>query len=135
MVLLAVMVKKILTIYCMKSTVCKVKSIKHYLELMALIKNIKLFLDSKQSNLNFQYSFVGISQVLRGRDSILNMNFKLENFGQLQILGGIRFVNKLFIKLVNSINISNQNLNGNVEIISFSKQLVQRSQNSQQTKK
>ena len=51
---------------------------------MALIKNIKLFLDSKQCNLNFQYSFVGIRQVLRGRDSILNMNFKLEILANLE---------------------------------------------------
>ena len=105
---------------------------------MALIKNIKVFLDSKQSNLNFQYSFVRIRQVLRGRDSILNMNFKLEILANFKFFfwgGGIRFVNKLFIKLVNSISISNQNLNGNVEIMSFSKQLVQRSQNSQQTKR
>ena len=105
---------------------------------MALIKNIKLFLDSKQSNLNFQYSFVGIRQVLRGRNSILNMNFKPEILANFNFFwgggGGIRFVKKLFIKLVNSISISNQNLNRNVEIMSFSKQLVQRSQNCQQTK-
>ena len=67
--------------------VCKAKSIKHYLELLALIKNIKLFLDSKQSNLNFQYSFVGIRQVLRGRESILNMNFKLEIFANFKFWG------------------------------------------------
>ena len=106
---------------------------------MALIKNIKLFLDYKQSNSNFQYSFVGIRQVLRGRDSFLNMNFKLGILANFKFFffwgGGIRFVNKLFIKLVNSISFSNPNLNGNVEIMSFSKQLVQRSQNSQQTKK
>ena len=41
------------------------KLIKHDLELIALIKNIKLFLDSKESNLNFEYSFVGIHKVLR----------------------------------------------------------------------
>ena len=44
---------------------------------MALIKNIKLFLDAKQSNLSFQHLFVGIRLVLKGRDSFLNMNFKL----------------------------------------------------------
>ena len=54
---------------------------------MALIKNIKLFLDSKQSNLNFQYSFVGICQVLRGRDSFLNMNFKLGILANFKFLG------------------------------------------------
>ena len=61
-------------------------------------------------------------------------HFDNHKFWQTSNFRGIRFVNKLFIKLVNSISISNQNLNGKVEITSFSKQLVQRSQNSQQTK-
>ena len=41
--------------------------IKHNLELIALIKILfnKLFLDSKQSNLNFDHSFGGIYKVLR----------------------------------------------------------------------
>ena len=78
------------------------------MELIALIKNIKLFLDSKQSNLNFEHLFVGIHKVLREIWLQLNMNeFQTRNFGKLQILGGIQFVNKLFIKLVNSISISN----------------------------
>ena len=39
--------------------------VKHNLEFIALIGNIKLFLDLKQSNLNFEHSFVGIHQILR----------------------------------------------------------------------
>ena len=62
------------------------------------------------------------------------MNFKPGILANFKFLGVIRFVDKLLIKLVNSISISNQNLNGNVEMMSFSKQLVQRCQNSQQTK-
>ena len=53
--------------------------IKHNLELIALIKNIKLFLDSKQSNLNFEHSFVGIYKVLRKMWTRI--------FGKLQIFG------------------------------------------------
>ena len=73
------------------------KLIKHNLELIALIENIKLFLDSKQSNLNFELSFVGIHKVLRGI-WLFEQEFQTRNFGKLQILGGIRFVNKLFIQ-------------------------------------
>ena len=39
--------------------------IKHNLELIALLKNIKLFLDCKQSNLNFEHLFGEIFKVLR----------------------------------------------------------------------
>ena len=53
--------QKICTINYIKS----IQIIKHDLELIALIKNIKLFLDSKESNLNFEHSFVGIHKVLR----------------------------------------------------------------------
>ena len=78
------------------------KLIKDNLKLIALIKNIKLFLDSKQSNLNFEHLFVGIHQVLREK-WLFEHEFQTRNFGQLRIFGSISFVNKLFIKLVNSI--------------------------------
>ena len=73
---------------------------------LALTKNIKLFLDSKQSNLNFEHLFVGIYKVLR-EIWLFEHELKTRIFGKLQIFGGIRFVNKLNIKLVNSIRISN----------------------------
>ena len=69
--------------------------IKHNLELIALIKNIKLVLDSKQSNLNFEHSFDGIYKVLR-EIWLFEDELKTRSFGKLQIFGGIRFVNKLF---------------------------------------
>ena len=80
--------------------------IKHNLELIALITNIKLFLDSEQFNLNFEYSFGGIYKVLR-EIWLFEDELKTRIFGKLQIFGGIRFVNKLNIKVVNSISISN----------------------------
>ena len=96
MILLDVMVKKIFTINYIKYT----KLIKHNLELIALIK------DSKQFNLNFEHSFVGIHQVLR-EIWLFEHEFQTRNFGQLRNFGSIRFVNKLFIKLLDSISISN----------------------------
>ena len=82
------------------------KLIKHNLEFIALIKSIKLFLDSKRSNLNFEHSFVEIYKVLREM-WLFEHEFQTRIFCKLQIFGGIRFVNKLKIKLVNSIRISN----------------------------
>ena len=72
------------------------KLIKHNLELIALIKNIELFLDSKQLNLNFERSFVGIHKVLR-EIWLFEHEFQTIIFGKLQIFWGIRFVNKLNI--------------------------------------
>ena len=67
---------------------------------------MQLFLDSTQFNLNFEPSFVGIHQVLREM-WLFEHEFQARNFGQLWIFGGIKFVNKLFIKLLNLIRISN----------------------------
>ena len=55
------------------------------------------FLDSTQSDLDFMSSFVGIHQVLR-EVWLFEHEFQARNLGQLSILGGIKFVNKLFIK-------------------------------------
>ena len=52
-------------------------------------------------------------------------DFQTRNFGQLQIFGGIKFVNKLFMKVLNFIRISNYNRNGKVEIATFRQKLVQ----------
>ena len=79
------------------------KLIKHNLESIALIKILNYF---KQPNLNFEHSFVRIHKVLREM-WLFEHEFQSRNFGKLRILGGIRFVNKLFIKLVNSISTSN----------------------------
>ena len=61
------------------------KSIKHNLKLIALMNNIKLFLDSKQCNLHFEHLFVGIHQVLR-KIWFMNMNFKLEILANFEFL-------------------------------------------------
>ena len=65
-----------------------------------------LILDFKQCNLNFELSFVRIRQVLREIWLFVH-EFQAGNFGQLRIFGGMKFVNKLFIKLLDSICISN----------------------------
>ena len=75
------------------------------MKLTALINDIKLCLASKQSNLNFDPSFVGIHQVLR-EIWLFEHEFQATNCGQLRIFGGIKFVKELFIKLVSSIRIS-----------------------------
>ena len=67
---------------------------------------MQLLLDSKQSNLNFEPLFVGIHQVLRDI-WLFEPEFQARTFSQLRIYGGIKFVHKLVIKLVNSICISN----------------------------
>ena len=61
--------------------------IKHNLELIALILNIKLFLDSKQSNLNIEHPFVGIYKVLR-EIWLFEDELKTRIFGKLQIFEG-----------------------------------------------
>ena len=116
------------------------KLIKHNLTLITSIDNTYLFLDFIQSNLNFEPSFVGIHQVLREiwlfehKFQALHL-FKIEILANFEFLGGMKFVNKLFIKILNFIRISNYTRNGKVEITKFSDQLVQRSQkNSQPTK-
>ena len=54
------------------------KSIKCNLKLVASINNMKLFLDSTQSNLSFLPSLVGTHQVLREREGFLNKDFMLK---------------------------------------------------------
>ena len=67
---------------------------------------MQLLLDSTQSNLNFEPSFVAILQVLREK-WLFEHEFQARNFDQIWIFGGIKFVNKLFIELLNLIRISN----------------------------
>ena len=62
------------------------------------IINMWLLLDSTQSYLNFEPSFVEIHQVFR-EIWLFEHEFQAGNFGQLRIFGGIKFVNKLFIKI------------------------------------
>ena len=80
--------------------------IKHNLELVALTKILNYFWILNNRNLNFEHSFVGIYTVLR-EIQLFEDELKTRIFGKLQIFGGIRFFNKLNIKLVNSISISN----------------------------
>ena len=63
-----------------------------------------LFLDFAQSNIDFEHSFVEIHQVLR-EIWLIEHEFQARNFGQPRIFGGIKFVNKLFIELLNFIHI------------------------------
>ena len=81
------------------------KLIKYNLKLTRSISTMQLFLNFTQSNLNFEPSFVGIYQLLR-EIWVFEHEFHTRNFGQLRIFGGIKFVNKLFIKLLNFICIS-----------------------------
>ena len=67
---------------------------------------MQLLLDFTQSNSNFEPSFVGIHQVVK-KMWFFKHEFQIINFGQLRILWSIKFVNKLFIKLLNFIRISN----------------------------
>ena len=46
----------------------------------------------------------------------MNINFKLEILANFEFFGGIKFVNKLFIKLLNFVRIFNKNRNGKVKI-------------------
>ena len=82
------------------------KLIKCNLKLVALMNNMKLFLDFKQSNLNFEPSFVGSNHVLR-EIWLFEHKFRARNFGQSRIFGGIKSATKLFIKLLNFIRIPN----------------------------
>ena len=79
---------------------------KRNLKLIFSANNALLFLYSTQSNLNFQASFVGIRHVLREM-LVFEHEFQARNFGQLSIFGGIKFVMKLSLKLLNFICISN----------------------------
>ena len=82
------------------------KLIKGNLKLITLIVNTLLFLNFIQSDVNFEPSFVRIRQVLR-EIWLFEHEFLARNFGQFRIFGGIKFVNKLVIKLLNLIHISN----------------------------
>ena len=65
-------------IYRVSQKMCT-KSIKCNLKLIASINNMKLFLDSTQSNLNFLPSLVGTHQVLRER-RLFEQRFYARNF-------------------------------------------------------
>ena len=69
------------------------------------VNYIKLFLNSTLFNLNFQPSFVGILQTLI-EIWLFEHEFQNENFGQLLILRGIKFANKLLTKFLHFIRIS-----------------------------
>ena len=58
------------------------KLIKRNLKLVTLINNMWLFLDSIQSNLNFEHSFVVIRQVLR-EICLFEHKFQARKCGQL----------------------------------------------------
>ena len=58
------------------------KLIKCNLKLITLINNMQLFLDSTQSNLNFEPSFVAILQVLR-EIWLFGHEFQARNFDQI----------------------------------------------------
>ena len=61
------------------------KLFKLNLKLITLITNMLLFLNSIQSDLNFEPSFVGIHQVLK-EIWLFEHEFQARNFGQLLIL-------------------------------------------------
>ena len=81
------------------------KLIKRNLKFITSIINIWLLLDFKQSNLNFEPSFAEIHDVL-GEIWLFGPKFQARNFGKLWTFGGIKFVYKLFIQLINFIGIS-----------------------------
>ena len=58
---------------------------------------MKLFSNCIQSNVEFEPSFNRICQVVI-EIWLFEYEFQHRNFGQLQILGGIKFANKLLIK-------------------------------------
>ena len=76
---------------------------------------MQLFLAFTQFILNFESSFAGIREVLRVI-WLFEHKFQARKFGQLWIFGSIKFVNNLFIKLINFILISDLNRNRKVEI-------------------
>ena len=55
------------------------------------------------------------------------MWFQAKNFSQLLIFWDIKFLDKLFIELLNFIHISNHNQNGIVKLVNFSKKSIKRS--------
>ena len=62
------------------------KLIKRNLKLIMLINNMKLFLDSTQSSLNFEPLVAGIHDVLR-KIWLFNIIFKLEILANFEFLG------------------------------------------------
>ena len=58
------------------------KLIKSNLKLITLINNMQLFLDSAQSNSNFEPPVAGIHEVLR-EICLFEHNFQARKFGQL----------------------------------------------------
>ena len=82
------------------------KLIKCNLKLITSINYVQLFLDCIQSNFDFKPSFDEIYQVLR-EIWLFEHEFQATNFGQLPSFGSIKFVNQLYIKLLNFIRISN----------------------------
>ena len=72
---------------------------KRNLKSVTSINDMLVFLDCTQSDLNFEPSFIEIRQVLR-EIWLLKHEFQARNFGQLRIFGGIKCVNKLYIKLL-----------------------------------
>ena len=91
------------------------KLMKRNLKLITSINSMQIFLVFKQSNLSFELSFVEIHQVLR-EIWLFEHEFQASKFGELRISGSIEFVNKLFIKLRNSIRVSEQNRKGKIPI-------------------
>ena len=77
------------------------KLIKQNLKLITSINNMWLFLNFTQCSLNFEPSFVRIHQVLKDI-WLFEHKFQARNFDQLPTFGGIKLLNKLFIKLLNS---------------------------------
>ena len=70
------------------------------------VNKIEPFPDSTPSNFNFEPSLVGIRHILI---EIWLVEHEIQNrdFGQLRILMGVKFANKLFMKLLYFILISN----------------------------
>ena len=79
------------------------KLIKRNLKLIKSIHSMWLFFDSEQSNSNFEPSSIGIHQILI-EIWLFEHKFLTKNFDQLRMFEGIKFVNKLFIKLLDSIS-------------------------------
>ena len=73
---------------------------RHNLKLITLINNMQLFLDSTQSNLNYERSFPRIHEVL-GEVWLSEHKFQTRNFDQLRIFEGIKFVNKTVQRINN----------------------------------
>ena len=61
---------------------------------------MQLFLDSTQSNLNYERSFARIHEVL-GEVWLSEQKFQTRNFDQLRVFEGIKFVNKTVQRINN----------------------------------